>query len=51
VRTGRPEIIDERALALLGVRGIARGRGASIQLLLPGSAPEWLQPLRQLLAA
>jgi PTS system N-acetylglucosamine-specific IIC component len=51
VRTGRPEIIDERALATLGVRGIARSSGASIQLLVPGSALEWLQPLRQLLAA
>jgi PTS system N-acetylglucosamine-specific IIC component len=51
VRTDRPEIIDERALTTLGVRGIARAGGASIQLLVSGSAPEWVQPLRQLLAA
>jgi PTS system N-acetylglucosamine-specific IIC component len=49
VRTGRPEIIDERALATLGVRGIARSGGASIQLLVSGSALDWVQPLRQLL--
>jgi PTS system N-acetylglucosamine-specific IIC component len=49
VRTGRPEIIDERALATLGVRGIARTGGASIQLLVSGSALDWVQPLRQLL--
>jgi N-acetylglucosamine PTS system EIICBA or EIICB component len=51
IRTGRPEIIDERALATLGVRGIARTSGASIQLLVSGSAPEWVQLLRQLLVA
>jgi N-acetylglucosamine PTS system EIICBA or EIICB component len=51
VRTGRPEIIDERALATLGVRGIARSSGASIQLLVPGSALEWAEPLRLLLTA
>ena len=49
VRTGRPEIIDERALVTLGVRGIARTGGASIQLLVSGSALDWVQPLRQLL--
>ncbi len=49
VRTGRPEIIDERALATLGVRGVARSGGASIQLLVSGSALDWVQPLRQLL--
>src|SRR5271156_1811693 len=42
VRTGRPEIIDERALATLGVRGIARSGSASIQLLVAGSALDWV---------
>jgi N-acetylglucosamine PTS system EIICBA or EIICB component len=51
VRTGRSEIIDEGALATLGVRGIARTGGASIQLLVSGSALDWVQPLRQLLVA
>jgi N-acetylglucosamine PTS system EIICBA or EIICB component len=51
IRTGRPEIIDEAALATLGVRGVARTGGASIQLLVSGSALGWVQPLRQLLAA
>ena len=55
VRTGRSELIDERALKNLGVRGIAypgnaNAGGASIQLLIAGNALEWAGPLRQILA-
>jgi PTS system N-acetylglucosamine-specific IIC component len=51
VRTDRPEIVDERALTALGIRGIARTTGAPLQLLVAGSAAEWLEPLRRMLAA
>jgi len=45
-----PKAVDERALGILGVRGVARASAGSIQLLIPGSAEEWAQPLRRLLA-
>jgi PTS system N-acetylglucosamine-specific IIC component len=45
-----PKAVDERALGILGVRGVARPSAGSIQLLIPGSAEEWAQPLRRLLA-
>jgi PTS system N-acetylglucosamine-specific IIC component len=50
VRTDRPEIIDERALTALGIRGIARTTGAPLQLLVAGSAQDWVEQLRQMLA-
>ena len=42
--------VDERALGTLGIRGVAHPSAGSIQLLIPGSAEEWAQPLRLLLA-
>jgi PTS system N-acetylglucosamine-specific IIC component len=51
VRTDRPEIVDERALIALGIRGIARTTGAPLQLLVAGSAQDWVEQLRQMLAA
>ena len=50
VRIADPKIVDERALRTLGIRGIARPTAGSMQLLIPGSAEDWAQPLRQLLA-
>jgi N-acetylglucosamine PTS system EIICBA or EIICB component len=41
--------LDERALGSLGIRGVAHAAGLT-QLLIPGSAEEWAQPLRRLLA-
>jgi len=41
--------LDERALGALGIRGVAHAAGLT-QLLIPGSAEEWAQPLRRLLA-
>jgi PTS system N-acetylglucosamine-specific IIC component len=51
VRANRPEIVDERALTALGIRGIARTTGAPLQLLVAGSAAEWVESLRRMLAA
>jgi PTS system N-acetylglucosamine-specific IIC component len=51
IRADRPEIIDESALTALGIRGIARTTGAPLQLLVAGSAQDWVEQLRQLLAA
>jgi PTS system N-acetylglucosamine-specific IIC component len=51
IRTGRSELIDERALKSLGVRGMAYPGNASIQLLVAGSAMQWVEPLRRMLAA
>jgi N-acetylglucosamine PTS system EIICBA or EIICB component len=51
VRAAKPELVDERALTALGVRGIARPDGASIQLLVAGRVEEWAEPLRRMLAA
>jgi PTS system N-acetylglucosamine-specific IIC component len=42
--------VDERALLSLGVRGVAHPSAGSVQLLIPGAAEEWAQPLRRLLA-
>jgi N-acetylglucosamine PTS system EIICBA or EIICB component len=42
--------VDERTLGRLGIRGVAHPSAGSIQLLIPGSAEEWAQPLRRLLA-
>jgi len=42
--------VDERKLGKLGIRGVAHPSAGSIQLLIPGSAEEWAQPLRRLLA-
>jgi PTS system N-acetylglucosamine-specific IIC component len=42
--------LDERALGTLGIRGVAHTPAGLIQLLIPGSAEGWAQPLRQLLA-
>ena len=50
VRIADPKIVDERALRTLGIRGVARPTADSMQLLIPGSAEDWAQPLRQLLA-
>jgi PTS system N-acetylglucosamine-specific IIC component len=50
VRVADPKIVDEPALRTLGIRGVARPSAGSLQLLIPGSAEEWAQPLRRLLA-
>jgi PTS system N-acetylglucosamine-specific IIC component len=50
MRIADPKALDERGLRSLGVRGVARPSAGSIQVLIPGSAEEWAQPLRQLLA-
>jgi PTS system N-acetylglucosamine-specific IIC component len=50
LRISDARAVDERALKTLGVRGVAYLSAASIQLLIPGAAEEWAQPLRRLLA-
>jgi PTS system N-acetylglucosamine-specific IIC component len=50
MRISDPKAVDEQALRALGVRGVARPSADSLQLLVPGSAEAWMQPLRQLLA-
>ena len=45
-----PKLVDEPALRALGIRGVARPAAGSLQLLIAGSAEDWAQPLRQLLA-
>jgi N-acetylglucosamine PTS system EIICBA or EIICB component len=50
VRIADLEIVDESGLRTLGVRGVARAGAGSLQLLIPGSAEDWAQPLRRLLA-
>jgi PTS system N-acetylglucosamine-specific IIC component len=50
MRVADPQAIDEPALGALGIRGVAHAAAGSIQLLIPGSAQEWAQPLRRLLA-
>jgi PTS system N-acetylglucosamine-specific IIC component len=50
MRIADPKAVDERALGALGIRGVAYAAADSVQLLTPGSAEEWAQPLRQLLA-
>jgi N-acetylglucosamine PTS system EIICBA or EIICB component len=50
MRVADSKMIDERALGALGIRGVAYAAAGSIQLLIPGSAEEWAQPLRRLLA-
>ena len=49
MRIADSKAVDERALGTLGIRGVAHAAGL-IQLLIPGSAEEWAQPLRRLLA-
>ena len=50
MRISDPKAVDEHALRALGVRGVARPSAGSLQVLVPGSAAAWVQPLRQLLA-
>jgi PTS system N-acetylglucosamine-specific IIC component len=50
VRVADSKRVDEPALRTLGIRGVARSATGSLQLLIPGSAEDWAQPLRQLLA-
>jgi PTS system N-acetylglucosamine-specific IIC component len=50
VRVTEFAAIDPGLLMTLGVRGIAHPSAASVQLLVSGSAEDWLQPLRRLLA-
>jgi N-acetylglucosamine PTS system EIICBA or EIICB component len=50
VRIADPKMIDECSLRTLGIRGVAHPGTGSLQLLIPGSAEEWAQPLRRLLA-
>lgn len=50
VRIADPKVVDESALRTLGIRGVAHPGAGSMQLLIPGSAEDWAQPLRRLLA-
>jgi PTS system N-acetylglucosamine-specific IIC component len=50
MRISDPKAVDEHALRALGVRGVAHPNAGSLQVLVPGSAEAWMQPLRQLLA-
>jgi N-acetylglucosamine PTS system EIICBA or EIICB component len=51
ISTIRPESIDEAALRILGIRGIARPVGMPLQVLVTGSVEETAEPLRRLLGA
>ncbi len=50
VRIADPKAVDEPALNRLGIRGVARPTASSMQLLIPGIAEDWMQPLRRMLA-
>jgi PTS system N-acetylglucosamine-specific IIC component len=50
VRIADPKVVDEPALRTLGIRGVAHPAGGFMQLLIPGPAEDWAQPLRRLLA-
>jgi PTS system N-acetylglucosamine-specific IIC component len=50
VRVADAKIVDESALRALGIRAVAHSSAGSLQLLIPGSAEDWAQPLRRLLA-
>jgi PTS system N-acetylglucosamine-specific IIC component len=49
VRVADPKTVDEPALKRLGIRGVARPTAGSMQLLIPGIAEDWMEPLRRLL--
>jgi PTS system N-acetylglucosamine-specific IIC component len=51
ISTVRPESIDEAALRILGIRGIARPAGLAMQVLVTGGVEETAEPLRRLLGA
>jgi PTS system N-acetylglucosamine-specific IIC component len=51
ISMNRPESIDEAALRILGIRGIARPAGMPLQLLVTGNVEETAEPLRRLLGA
>jgi PTS system N-acetylglucosamine-specific IIC component len=50
LRVSDPKAVDEQALRTLGVRCVAHTSVGSVQLLIPGAAEDWAQPLRRLLA-
>ncbi len=50
IHARNPQAIDERALATLGIRGIARPRGGAVQLIVAGRGEETALSLRSLLA-
>src|SRR5580704_1587791 len=47
VRIADAKVVDEPALRTLGIRGVAHPSAGSMQLLIPGSAEDWAQPLRR----
>jgi PTS system N-acetylglucosamine-specific IIC component len=49
LRIADPKVVDEPALRTLGIRGVAHPAAGFMQLLIPGSAEDWAQPLRRLL--
>jgi N-acetylglucosamine PTS system EIICBA or EIICB component len=49
-KLARPEIVDDRALEQLGVRGVARAGTAGLQVLVSGPVEGTAAPLRALLA-
>jgi N-acetylglucosamine PTS system EIICBA or EIICB component len=51
ISTVRPELIDEAALRVLGIRAIARPVGLAVQVLVAGGVEETAEPLRRLLGA
>jgi N-acetylglucosamine PTS system EIICBA or EIICB component len=49
VSTVDPALVDEPALTVLGIRGVAKPPGLPLQVLLAGSVESTLEPLRRLL--
>lgn len=50
LKLARPDVVDDRALEQIGVRGVARAGTASLQVLVSGPVESTAAPLRALLA-
>jgi N-acetylglucosamine PTS system EIICBA or EIICB component len=51
ISTANPSLVDESALAGLGIRGVAKPHGLPIQILVAGLVESTAEPLRRLLSA
>jgi N-acetylglucosamine PTS system EIICBA or EIICB component len=51
LKLARPDVVDDRALEQIGVRGVARAGTASLQVLVSGPVESTAAPLRALLAS
>jgi N-acetylglucosamine PTS system EIICBA or EIICB component len=51
ISTADPSLVDESALAGLGIRGVAKPHGLPIQILVAGLVESTAEPLRRLLSA